>query len=189
MQVEYRVKYESKLDKILLVLFSAITGAVAFFAAAMYFARYASVLEAQRRYEEIEGAPSDIMIYDIGCLIGPFTNDAEALRMAETGRSCLMDKECRNKGAQWSFLYIINAPVMVLFIGNMFVLGMSANRDTWRYYGGMAVQVMSLIHIVTFIVTAYYRFTPVGMLCAYSLGKTYYTPGEISDHWTYYKDG
>ena len=187
-QARVNVAQEPRKTKKRTVCLSVLFGVGAAVLAGVYLARFDSVVQAQQRYEQIEGVTENIVIYDVACYIGPFNNLENAEELAQAAKDCLLDKDCRDKGSSWSHVFLSNGLLMVCFALNMLCIGLGAFKPLIRVIGAGFLTCLCFSHIAILISTVVYRFWPMGMLCGLSSGSTAITRESIDSEWTYEKD-
>ena len=126
--------------------------------AGLWLARFNSAMQAQIRYEKVQGVTENIVIYDVGCYIGPYSDHEKAEELASHSRDCLMDKDCRDKGSSWSYVFIANGALMVCLAFDMICIGFGAFKPTIKVIGAGFASCLCFAHLAILIATAVYRF-------------------------------
>ena len=100
-----------------------------------------------------------------------------------------MEKECRDKGSQWSSVIFFNAVIMLAVFLNMCCAGFGGIMPLCRLVGAYFASLLCLGHLAVIVITAVYRYNSMGMLCALSSSPTKISSTSIDDEWTYQTDG
>ena len=100
-----------------------------------------------------------------------------------------MDKECRDKGSQWSTVIFFNAVIMSAIFVNMFCAGFGGIMPMCRLVGAYFASILCLSHLAVIVMTAVFRYSAMGMLCSLSSSPTNISSTSIDDAWTYQTDG
>lgn len=138
----------------------------------------------------------EAVVYDIAC---PDTavdkEDAEdvvALKLEFSKTDCSKDKKCLYKGSQWSTIYLANGILLLLIALNMICVGVGSYKAMPRLIGAWVAQILCCAHFAIIIVTAVFRFSIAGRLCAMNNVWTSAPSSDaddVSDAWTMKKDG
>lgn len=100
-----------------------------------------------------------------------------------------MDKNCRDNGSNWSYVFLINAIVLVAIIANMICVGFGGCIPSCRYTGAVCASFLCLIHFAIIVMTGVYRYNSMGVLCSLATGSTNISSDSIDRDWTYHEDG
>jgi len=110
--------------------------------------------------------------------------------LKDFGPDC--DSDCQKKGSEWSTAFFANAVIIMLVIFNMVCACVGTKKAIARVIASCCACAICCAHFGIIITTAVFRFRPQGQLCALSLRPTSVPAdkdSEITDDWTYEKDG
>jgi hypothetical protein len=144
-------------------MFSGIFGVCAVILGGLYWARVDSIMNMQAHYEESQPkADHSIMIYDVGCLRGPFSDPEKARQIKEDNKDNDCDEDCQKLGTQWSTAFMLNAIVMTLLTLNFLCTCISLKSTVFRFTASICACAICCFHIATILTTAVFRFRPQG---------------------------
>ena len=92
-----------------------------------------------------------------------------------------MDKDCRDRGSQWSTVIFFNSVILVAILLNMICIGFGSIMPTCRLVGAYFASIFCLLHLAVIVMSAVLRYNSMGMLCAMSSGPTDIGSDSISD--------
>lgn len=196
------IKMESKKKKLMIWICALVTAILCLVFAALYLARFNSVV----LWQDAASNP-DFVVYDTSCYslaavtglsktggvsLGDelWTDPEEALSLRnEIAVDC--DADCQKLGSRWSVIFILNGILLLLVLLNMCCVGVGAYVPIFRCLGACCAPWCCCAHFAIIVMTGVFRFSLYGRLCALSKGATNWTSKDDApdDDWTYEKDG
>lgn len=199
---------EDKSRKIKIIVIAAIVGVFALIMGALHLSRFASTQRAQslateygEKYDkEWASKPeNDYNIYDAGCIKAASTgqtNDDETSTIAQADKVSAalylitIGLDCAAAGVEaqagaclthhnWSTIYILNGILLLCIMLNMVCVAIGAYKPMLRMIGAWCGNCLCCIQLIFVILTAAWRFSAWGNLCAMTNYTTVNPCGSI----------
>ena len=105
---------------------------------------------------------------------------------------CKVDIDCYKKGSQWSTVYISNGIILIFICVSNICVAVGAYNHLCRAIGAICGCCLCITHFALIVTAGVFRFSNFGKLASLHLGPTYVPSTnilDVSDDWTYEKDG
>ena len=119
-----------------------------------------------------------------------FSDPVQAMELkAEITTEC--DQECREKGTQWSFLFMFNGIVLLLLCITYLLIAFGAKYFRARIIGSLLNIILLPIYISSVVIIACYRFSKQGKLAALCQASAHFEDDHepMSALMTFERDG